>query len=327
VNTKKAMVMTNKITEIEIGRSLPVSEVLSQKMADYARKGLEGAANTQRAYKSDIKDFKGWCVEYGQTDLPVSAVTLAAYVSHLADTHKWASINRKLAAISKLYELSNLDLPTKDKAFRVVMEGIKRTNGIRQKQAPAFKMKELKTILQAIDTTTNAGLRDKCLLLIGFAGAYRRSELVNLNIEDVQFNDDGVIISLSKSKTNQYGESEEKAFFYSPDADFCPIRNLKQWIGRLERPMGPLFVRVRKGDKITEERLNDMTVYDTVKKYIGRRYSAHSLRASFITIAKINGADDSEIMRQSKHKTSAMIQRYTRIEDIKQHNAATKLGL
>ena len=319
--------ITGEITKIGVNSFLSVSESLSKKVADYARKGLEGAVNTQRAYKSDLKQFKQWCAETEQSELPATASTLAAYVSHLADTHKWASINRKLAAISKLHELNNLDLPTKDKAFRAVMEGIKRTNGVRQKQAPAFKMKELKTILQGIHTTTNAGLRDKCLLLVGFAGAYRRSELVSLNIEDVQYNDDGVIISLSKSKTNQYGEAEEKAFFYSPEADFCPIRHLKQWIGRLEKSTGPLFVRVRKGDKITEERLNDMTVYETVKKYMGERYSAHSLRASFITIAKINGADDSEIMRQSKHKTSLMIQRYTRIEDIKQHNATTKLGL
>ncbi|AEI51938.1 tyrosine-type recombinase/integrase [Runella slithyformis] len=306
---------------------IQITETLAGKVADYARKGLEGSANTQRAYKSDLKYFKEWCIENGQNELPASATTLAAYVSHLADTHKWASINRKLAAIRKLHELNNLDLPTKEKVFRAVMEGIKRTNGVRQKQAPAFKMKELKTILLGIGTTTNAGLRDKCLLLVGFTGAYRRSELVSLNIENVNFNDDGAIISLSKSKTNQYGEAEEKAFFYSPEVDFCPVRNLKQWINRLGRPTGPLFVRVRKGDKITEERLNDMTVYETVKKYMGERYSAHSLRASFITIAKINGADDSEIMRQSKHKTSLMIQRYTRIEDIKQHNAATKLGL
>ncbi len=304
-----------------------ITEALAGKVADYARKGIEGALNTQRAYKSDLKYFKEWCIENGQSELPALASTLAAYVSHLADTHKWASINRKLAAISKLHELNNMDLPTGDKAFRAVMEGIKRTNGVRQKQAPAFKMNDLKKILRAMDTTTHSGLRDKCLLLLGFAGAYRRSELVSLNIEDVEFNDDGAIISLSKSKTNQYGEAEEKAFFYSPEADFCPIRNLKQWINRLERATGPLFVRVRKGDKITDVRLNDMMVYQTVKKYMGERYSAHSLRASFITIAKINGADDSEIMRQSKHKTSLMIQRYTRIEDIKQHNAATKLGL
>jgi integrase len=303
------------------------SKPLTEKVADYARKGLEGAANTQRAYQSDIKSFKEWCLQNAQTALPVSAITLSAYASDLADTHKWASINRKLSAIRKLHQLNNLDLPTKDRGFRAVMEGIKRTKGVRQKQAPAFKMKDLKSILRGIDITANVGLRDKCLILLGFAGAFRRSELVSLNIEDIVFNDEGAILSLAKSKTNQYGENEEKAFFYSPEADFCPIRNLKNWIGRLVRTTGPLFVRVRKGDKITEERLNDITVYQTVKKYFGERYSAHSLRASFITIAKINGADDSEIMRQSKHKTGLMIQRYTRIEDIKQHNAATKLGL
>ncbi|WP_273211764.1 tyrosine-type recombinase/integrase [Runella zeae] len=319
--------MKRDISKKEEVVSTTVGEVLYQKMSNYARKGLEGAANTQRAYKSDIKSFKNWCAENGQTELPASAVTLAAYVSHLADTHKWASINRKLAAIRKLHELNNHDLPTKDKGFRAVMEGIKRSNGVRQKQAPAFKMKELKAILRGIDTTTNAGLRDKCLILLGFSGAYRRSELVSLNIENVEFSEEGAIISLEKSKTNQYGEFEEKAFFFSPEADFCPIRTLKSWMARLEYTIGPLFVRVRKGDKITDERLNDMTVYETVKKYFGERYSAHSLRASFITIAKINGADDSEVMRQSKHKTSLMIQRYTRIEDIKKHNAGSKLGL
>lgn len=318
--------MISKSLTIDVKASL-VQEVLAQKVATYARKGLEGAANTQRAYQSDLKHFKEWCAENSQIELPASVTTLAAYVSHLADTHKWASINRKLSAIRKLHELNNLDLPTKDKAFLMVMNGIKRTKGIRQKQAPAFKMKELKNILQSFDTSFNASLRDKCLILLGFAGAYRRSELVSLNIEDINFIDEGAVISLSKSKTNQFGEEEDKAFFFSPLAEFCPIRNLKNWIARLERSTGPLFVRVRKGDRLTDERLSDMTVYEIVKKYFGEKYSAHSLRASFITIAKINGADDSEIMRQSKHKTTQMIQRYTRIEDIKKHNAATKLGL
>lgn len=304
-----------------------ISLALTDKVADYARKGLEGAANTQRAYQSDLRDFREWCQVHQQVELPASVATLAAYVSHLADTLKWASINRRLAAIRKLHDLNNLDLPTKDRAFRAVMEGIKRTKGVRQRQAPAFDLKDLKQILRGIDISTNTGQRDRCLLLLGFAGAFRRSELVSLNVEDVEFNDEGAVISLAKSKTNQYGEAEEKAFFYSPDADFCPVRNLKNWMSRLERSSGPLLVRIRKGDRITPNRLSDMTVYETVKKYLGPRYSAHSLRASFITIAKINGADDSEIMRQSKHKTSQMIQRYTRIEDIKRHNAGTKLGL
>jgi integrase len=207
------------------------------------------------------------------------------------------------------------------------MEGIKRTKGIRQKQAPAFKLNILKQLLRNFDTETNANLRNKALLLLGFTGAFRRSELVALNVEDLNFTEDGLIISMQKSKTNQYGDYEEKAIFYSPESILCPIRTLQTWIKRLERTSEALFVRVRKGDRLTTDRLTDKTVNDLVKNYFGNEFSAHSLRASFITIAKINGADDSEIMRQSKHKTSAMIQRYTRIEDIKKHNAGMKLGL
>ena len=207
------------------------------------------------------------------------------------------------------------------------MEGVKRIKGIRQKQAPAFKMKDFKEVIRNMDVETNANKRDKALLLLGFTGAFRRSEIVALNIEDLSFTDDGVVVSMGKSKTNQYGDYEEKALFYSPEAILCPVRSLKSWIETTQQNAGALFVRVRKGDKITTDRLTDKTVNDLVKSYLGEQYSAHSLRASFITIAKINGADDSEIMRQSKHKTSAMIQRYTRIENIKQHNAAMKLGL
>ena len=300
---------------------------LKEKVNEYGRLGLEGAVNTQRAYRADLKDFNGWCTTSGQIPFPVSPETLAAYVSHLADTCKWATINRRLAAISKLHQLNNSETPTQNRIFRIVMEGIKRTKGIRQKQAPAFKLNILKQLLREFDTEFNANLRNKALLLLGFTGAFRRSELVALNVEDLDFTDEGLIISLQKSKTNQYGDYEEKAIFYSPEAILCPVRTLKAWIQKLNKTSDALFVRVRKGDRITSDRLTDKTVNDLVKTYFGEEFSAHSLRASFITIAKINGADDSEIMRQSKHKTSAMIQRYTRIEDIKKHNAAMKLGL
>jgi site-specific recombinase XerD len=308
-------------------QSISLSPDLKEKLNEYGRLGMEGAYNTQRAYKADLNNFNKWCEENGQIALPASPETLAGYVAHLADTCKWATINRRLAAISKLHQFQNLETPTQNRIFRTVMEGIKRAKGIRQKQAPAFKLNKLKSIFREINTESNTKLRDKALLLLGFTGAFRRSELVALNIEDLQFTDEGLIVSMNKSKTNQYGDYEEKAIFYSPEAILCPIRTLQSWVQRLERNSDALFVRVRKGDKITTNRLTDKTVNDLVKTYFGIEFSAHSLRASFITIAKINGADDSEIMRQSKHKTSAMIQRYTRIEDIKQHNAAMKLGL
>jgi site-specific recombinase XerD len=313
------------IQNINQSASLPTD--LKEKVNTYGRLGLEGAVSTQRAYKADLKDFNEWCALNGQIPFPVSPETLAAYVSHLADFCKWATINRRLAAISKLHQLQNLDTPTQNRIFRTVMEGIKRTKGIRQQQAPAFKLNILKQLLREFDTEMNANLRNKALLLLGFTGAFRRSELVALNVEDLSFTDEGLIVSMKKSKTNQYGNYEEKAIFYSPEAVLCPIRTLQKWIQKLEKTTDALFVRVRKGDRLTTDRLTDKTVNDLVKTYFGEEFSAHSLRASFITIAKINGAEDSEIMRQSKHKTSAMIQRYTRIEDIKKHNAGMKLGL
>ncbi|MET3128952.1 site-specific recombinase XerD [Arcicella rosea] len=302
-------------------------QTLAEKVDTYGRKGLEGAANTQRAYRADLKHFQNWCEKNNFTMMPVSASTLSGYAAHLADTHKWSSINRRFAAISKLHHLNNLATPTQDRQFKAVMEGIKRIKGIRQKQAPAFNIKEIKNVLRSIETDTNTLLRNKAILLLGFTGAFRRSELVALNLEDLTFSEDGLIVSMGNSKTNQYGDYEEKAIFYSPETVLCPVRTLQTWITTLARGAGPLFVRIRKGDSLTEERLNDKTVNDLVKSYLGEKYSAHSLRASFITIAKLNGADDSEVMRQTKHKTSAMIIRYTRLENIKQHNAAMKLGL
>ena len=305
---------------------------LVDRVAQYARTGLEGAVNTQRAYRADLSHFHQWCDEQGLLDLPAQPATIAAYAAHLADTCKWSTLTRKLAAISKLHQVRGFDSPTTDKQVKIVLEGIKRTKGIRQKQAPAFTLHRLKTLLRSMETESMAGLRNKALLLLGFTGAFRRSELVALNVEDLSFTEEGLIVSMGRSKTNQYGDHEEKAIYYSPEVALCPIRTLQAWVGKLGTDPGsagpnPLFVRVRKGDQLTADRLTDKTVDDLVKRYVGPSYSAHSLRASFVTIAKLNGADDSEVMRQTKHKTTLMIQKYTRLENIRQHNAAMKLGL
>jgi site-specific recombinase XerD len=300
---------------------------LTQRVEEYVRLGLEGAPNSQRAYTADLKNYTSWCEGHGQQALPASTSTLAAYAAHLAKTCKWATLTRRIATVSKLHQLKGFETPTTDKQFRVVMEGVKRSIGIRQKQAKAFTMPTLKGMLKGIDCSSAIGLRNKALLLLGFTGAFRRSELVALNVDDLDFSTQGLIVSMGKSKTNQYGASEEKAIYYSPDAGICPIRTLQSWLTEIGRSAGPLFVRIRRGSTLTEQRLTDQTVYDVVKKYLGNQFSAHSLRASFVTIAKMNGADDSEVMRQTKHRKSDMIQRYTRIEDIRLHNAAMKLGL
>ena len=165
------------------------------------------------------------------------------------------------------------------------------------------------------------------MLLLGLAGAFRRSELVALNIEDIQVDQDFVVLRIRKSKTNQYQEKEYKLLAYSADATCCPVRNLQQWVQVLGKTEGAIFVAINKSEIISEQRICDKTVYLLTKKYLGQKFSPHSLRAAFVTIAKINGADDQAIMNQTGHKTSAMIRKYTRIQSLKQLNAVTNLGL
>ena len=297
----------------------------------YLLKGLQGAANTERAYRADLEHYRGWCQQQGVTALPATPAVLGQYVSALAPHRKWATIARRLSAIRKWHELRDVPIPIDDRWLKATLKGIQREHGTHAKQAPAFGANQLKGILRGIVTESNgvprfAPLRDKVVLLLGFTGAFRRSELVALNVEQLHFSDDGVVITYYGSKTNQMGQREEKALFYSPDGLICPVRTLTKWVALLERTKGPLLVRIQKGNELTEERLTDQSIGAIVKKHVGKRYSAHSMRASFVTTAKLNGADDSEVMQQTKHKTSAMIRRYTRLDSIKQHNAAKKLG-
>ena len=301
---------------------------LSEHTARYVEAGLQGAPNTAKAYAGDLKRFGTWCAAHELTPLPALVDTLAGFVTHLAESgKKVATIQRHCAAVSKAHALRGVDSPTDDKKFKVLLEGIARLKGIRQKQAPAFSLALFKRTVKSIDAKTVAGLRDRVLLLLGFTGAFRRSELAALNVEDLSFSEEGLIVNLAKSKTNQLGAAEEKAIFYSPKFKLCPIRTLQAWVQRLDRTTGPVFVSLRKGERLTDRRLADKHVNIIVQRYLGAKYTAHSLRASFVTVAKLAGADDSEVMNQTKHKTSEMIRRYTRLDNVRQHNAAQKLGL
>jgi integrase len=301
---------------------------LAEHTSRYVEAGLQGAANTAKAYAGDWKRFGAWCTAHELEPLPATVDALAGFVTHLAETGKKVStIQRHCAAVAKAHALRGVDSPTDDKKFKVLLEGIARIKGVRQKQAPAFSLALFKRTVKAIDAKTLAGLRDRVVLLLGFTGAFRRSELAALNIEDLNFSEEGLIVNLAKSKTNQLGAAEEKAIFYSPDVKLCPIRTLQAWVHRLGRSEGPVFVSLRKGERLTNRRLTDRHVNIIVQRYLGAKYTAHSLRASFVTVAKLAGADDSEVMNQTKHKTSEMIRRYTRLDNVRQHNAAQKLGL
>ncbi len=296
----------------------------------YLLKGLQGAANTQRAYRSDLSQYQAFCDRQGLVALPATPAVLGQYATHLAPLKKWSTIARHLASIAKWHELHELESPLSDRWLKATLNGIQREHGTHARQSPAFSVAQLKAVILGLETQSGGvprlvAVRDKLVLLLGFMGAFRRSELVGLQVQRVSFTEDCAIISYYGSKTNQRGEIEEKAFFYSPDPLLCPVRALRAWIELLGRVGGPLLVRVEKGNWLSSQPLGASTIDKIVKRRLGAGYSAHSLRASFVTAAKLKGAQDSEIMQQTGHKTPAMIRRYTRLDSIKEHNAAKKL--
>ncbi|SDM72059.1 Site-specific recombinase XerD [Catalinimonas alkaloidigena] len=306
---------------------LPADSIASN-TAQYLESGLQGAPNTQRAYRADLADFEAFLVSRGEVLAPATAATLADYLSAMADRGlKWATLRRRLSALVKWHELQGLDNPTLNPLVQHVLTGIKRQIRTRQRQAPAFEIGEFKRALDAIPHDRLAGWRDRALLLMGLAGAFRRSELVALNLEDLRFERDALLVDVVRSKTDQTGEGDWKALYYSPYLEYCPVRTVQHWIEQLGRTTGALFVSLRKGERLTGNRLSDKGVARITKRWLGEDYSAHSLRASFVTIAKRNGQDDLAVMRQTKHKSTEMIHRYTRIQDVTVHNAAKELGL
>ena len=306
---------------------------LPPSVARYVEAGLHGADNTKRGYAADLRSFQDYCEHQQLTYLPAEVTTVAGYVSQMADRGlKLASIRRHVAAIAKLHQLAGQVSPTGHEALNVVLDGIARVLGKRQRQAPAFTVTELKQAIRALNVTTPTGLRDRAVLLLGFAGAFRRSELVALNVEDIELTRQALVIHMRRSKSNQYGQEEDKAVFYAPGADFCPVRAVQEWIECLGRTTGPLFTRMSRGNKNRPAqpgtgRLTDQSVNDLVQRHLGPAYTAHSLRASFVTIAVEAGQSNKAIKNQTKQKTDAMIERYARLDDVKRFNAAQYLGL
>jgi integrase len=331
---QNALALTPAAPTTNLALAVDLAGRVSANVSRYLEEGLAGAQNTKMAYTADLRTYEAYCAKHELTPWPASEVTLANYLAHLADLgRKLATINRHLAAIEKNHQLRGLPSLVNAPALRVLRKGIARVHGKKQKQAPAFTVEELKVAIGELDLTKPEGLRARALLLLGFTGAFRRSELVNLNLEHVELESGALVITLLKSKTNQLGEREEKAVFYAANPKYCPIIAYQQWVDCLGgRTVGPVFVSLKRGrpgepGSPTSKRLAERGVNPLVKKHLGQKYSAHSLRASFITTAKLNGQSNEFIKNQTKQKTDAMISRYSRLDDLRTYNAARYLGL
>jgi site-specific recombinase XerD len=290
------------------------------------------AENTLRGYQSDWRDFCGWCEGRGVGPLPASADTVAAYIAECAGHLKPGSIQRRLNAIAEAHKATGVESPTHTALVRNTMKGIRRTLGT----APAQKAPALTEDIRAMVAATGEGLigvRDRALVLLGFAGAFRRSELVALDLEDCVFGKDGLTVNLRRSKVDQDGLGRKIGIPYGGNPDTCPVRNVQAWIECAGVTVGPLFRPVTRHGHVQAGRMAGLDVARVVKKLAERagldpaRYAGHSLRAGHATAAAIAGASERSIAAQTGHKSVTMLRRYIRDANLFRENSGGKLGL
>jgi len=287
------------------------------------------AESTKRAYVSDFRQFSTWCNERGLQVLPASPEVVATYLSFEADRGaKYATISRRAAAINFAHLSAELDSPTKSNLVGGALKGIRRTVGIAPvKKAPATAKKLLEMVRYC--PATLQGKRDKALLLLGFAGAFRRSELVALEVSDVAFEAAGMKVTIRKSKTDQEGAGQTIAI--SRGEVFCPVLAVQDYLQAAGITVGAVFRPINKGGKPSSEALCAQSVADVVKAYATKAgfapadFAGHSLRAGFLTSAAEAGANIFKMVEVSRHRTFETVRGYVRSAELFKDHAGAGL--
>jgi integrase len=310
--------------------AVPLPAVPSEQVRAYIR--ASKAESTLRGYQSDWRDFCTWSESRGLCPLPASPDTVAAYIAECAGRLKVGSIQRRLNAIAEAHKAAGTESPTHTAVVRNTMKGIRRTMGT----APAQKAPALTPDIRAMVDAADPGLiggRDRALILLGFAGALRRSELVGLEVADCAFGKDGLTVTLRRSKTDQDGAGRKIGIPYGSNPETCPVRTLQAWLEQAAIAEGPVFRSVNRYGHLGPGRLSGIDVARVVKKLAQRagldasQYAGHSLRAGHATAAAISGASERSIMNQTGHRSVQMVRRYIRDGSLFRENSAGKLGL
>jgi len=290
--------------------------------------------NTLRAYKSDFKDFVSFCAKHGFVTIPTEPKIVSLYLTHLSKNSKISTLRRRLVSISMIHKLKGHYLDTKHPVILENLMGIKRLKGSIQIGKKPLLINHLKSIINVINEqkfNEIKKLRDKSIILVGFAGGFRRSELITIDHEDLEFVSEGVKITIRRSKTDQFGEGMVKGLPYFENQIYCPVNNLKKWLELSKIKFGPIFRRFAKGLSLTNNRLSDQSVVLLIKYYLNlagienTNYSGHSLRSGFATVAAEFGANERSIMAMTGHKTTQMVRRYIREANIFKNNALNKI--
>lgn len=295
---------------------------LAQKFATSTR-----SPATVRAYRIDWSAFVAWCGGVNVSPLPAAPETVAAYLAQLdVNGRKPAGLERVLVSLSQAHQLAGVASPCASALVRETLKGIKRERGTAQKQAAPVLVPHLRRMLRSLPRTVR-GTRDRALLLVGFAGAFRPGEISGLNVDDIEIVTEGAKVRLARSKTDQLGKGACVGIPYGQHPETCPVSALRRWMEAAGIDGGPLFRSIDRHGNIHDGRLTARSVGRVVTgaaKAAGLdadHISGHSLRAGFATAAAKAGTSENMIMKQTRHKSGAMLHRYIRDGELFTRNA------
>ena len=300
-----------------IGRAEAIAN--NEKLTAKARQSIyiARADNTIKAYESDWNDFCDWCDYHHVSAFPAIPETIVNYINDLADNGKANTVARRISALTENFDAAGIqDNPCRFPIVKNALRGIKRMKGVIQHGKLPILFDDIKEMLTYLEGDTLQQTRDKAILLVGFYGAMRRSEIANLDIDDIQFTRLGMLLTLRKSKTDQYDQGQLIAIPIVQDKNICAVHALKEWIRLSGITSGPVFRGFTRSHTIRKTRISDKTIALIVKHYVAlmgmdpREYGAHSLRHGFATTAAQHHVEEREIMRQTRHRSQAVVRRY-----------------
>ena len=305
--------------------AVPMSVADAEIAAALSFAEAEKSEGIRRAYRSDFAIFTAWCGERGLASMPATPATVARFLSSQAtNTKKSSTIGRRAAAIGYAHKLAGFEPPTNAETVRAVMRGIRRSIGCAPVRKTAATSDLMMKMLDHCSGTLT-GLRDRALLSLGFAGAFRRSELVALRVEDLTATPDGFRVMIRRSKTDQDGAGQEIAI--PRGCKIEPVRAIEAWLAASGITTGPIFRPILKGGRLQDVPLTPHSAAQIVKQYAKRAgldpalFAGYSLRAGFLTSAAEAGANVLKMTEVSRHKSVDMLTTYVRRSNLFREHA------
>lgn len=310
----------------------PVAAALA-KAAGYADQALARATRT--AYRTDWACFSAWCHRHGEAALPARPQTVAAYLADMAGSLRPATLQRRLVSIGQAHKVHGHEWVSGHPAIRATLRGILKRHGTPRRKAAALATAEMKRLLATCDGTM-AGVRDRALLLLGFAGALRQSELAAVEREHLAFTAEGLRLTIPRAKGDQEGAGVELGIPRGAKPETCPVRALEDWLRVSDCRFGPVFRKVNASGTVEREALHRNSVNLILARHVAKaglsvgafeRLSSHGLRAGFITECYRQDAKDEEIMAHTRHKDLVTMRGYVRRAKLMRGSPAKLLGL